>query len=65
MILKQGESVTLYLLYVDAYLEEIFTNKVQAEAYMRDLKDMYKNNRSEYTSYNITERTTVPHDNNV
>jgi len=65
MILKQGESVTLYLLYVDAYLEEIFTNKVQAEAYTRDLKDMYKNNRSEYTSYNITERRTAPHDNNM
>ncbi len=59
VIPKQGEQVELYLVYGDGILEEVFTNKDQAEAGIRHLADVYR----DVLSWRIREMTTQPHSN--
>lgn len=60
--LQQGEYLQVWLLFhVDnghAFLEHVFTHKVQAEAALRHYRDSDPEG-----IYNLLERTTEPHNN--
>ena len=61
--IQQGEQVYVYLLWCSdgerLTLLDVYTNKTQAEADMRLLRD----DKYEGFEYRLTERLTVPHDN--
>jgi len=54
MILPANVTIPVYLLRCNGALEEVFTNKTQAEAYMRAVR---KNGEH----WRIHEKTTMPH----
>ena len=56
MKLNTGDTVMIYLIRRNGALEEVFTNKTQAEAYMRSAR---KNGEF----WRIQEKRSVPHDN--
>lgn len=51
-------TIALYILWCDDRIEEIFTNKAQAEWYMRELKKEVK----QYHCWRIQERYTIEHE---
>lgn len=56
---KEGESIPLWILYYEGQREGIYTNKVQAEADLRELKQ-----DSGGYKYRLIETYTVPYEGN-
>ena len=65
--LQQGEQIEIYLLWESdgerTILFDVYTNKVQAEADLRAVRDDPRYAGRGYT-YIVTTRHTAPHDNN-
>lgn len=57
---KQGDWFHIYVVKADSYTEGVFTNRAQAEAYMRDCRAQ----SGTYAYWNIVSYDTQPHDNN-
>jgi hypothetical protein len=57
--IQQDQTVSLYMVYIDGVLDEVFTHKVQAEAYLRSVRE----DVTRALTFRIVERVTVPHDN--
>lgn len=58
---KQGNYLFVFVVKCDEYTEAVFTNKVQAEAYIR--LSVQEDKRG-YHRYRLYEYETQPHDNN-